>query len=213
MSNRPPIPLRCLHLGRVAGLAVPWITTQDEPMFAGALMPARRAVFGGVSRERRDHVVLHRLCQVCGRGLERRAVYIVRPVDVAEGWTAEPALHPECAGYAAKACPILSGEKSHYRASPLVMDRLVDDWSQTHGPKESQHDGAPVHEYNTWLVDMSQYAVADDKDRPGEILGLALKDVQPLKVRLLRRSTQEVEAAPFLDALGRLFGGDGPEAS
>lgn len=75
---------------------------------------------------RRDACLRRRLCGVCGQMLAARAedkfVVVVRPVDLTHGYTAEPALHPECAAYAARACPMLAGTMDHYRSTPRDLD-------------------------------------------------------------------------------------------
>ncbi|MFI8462042.1 hypothetical protein [Kitasatospora sp. NPDC085464] len=210
--NRIPIPLRCINQPRVGDRVVLWIALQPqrEATFAGCPVPAQgRVLFGNVDRGRRDRAIRELLCQVCGQRLGGRAVLIVRPADVQHGYTAEPALHPECAAYAVRACPVLSGEKSHYRAHTAPVDRLEDEWAPAHD--ESARQGAPVEEYSSWLVETGQLRPAVSED--GELQGVKLGGIKPLRVRLVRHSTAFVEAAALLKTVFALFDGDGPESA
>jgi hypothetical protein len=66
---------------------------------------------------------LNRLCQVDGQKLTTPMVFLGGPNQVAEGgFFDEPPLHPECAAYASKACPMISGRMSHYRGTPSATE-------------------------------------------------------------------------------------------
>jgi hypothetical protein len=95
--NEPPYPARCRARPRFGGLVAPWISFQHGGHVA----------FGVFDPARRDRVLSHGLCQICGQPLEERVCLVVRPMDVRAGYVAEPALHPECLAYSRKQCPML----------------------------------------------------------------------------------------------------------
>jgi hypothetical protein len=103
-----PIPVALAHLPVVAGMAVPWVTPP---------LPDGRHPFGVIDQARQATCLRDRLCQVCGKPLGRPIVFLVRDVDLERGMTAEPGLHPACAWYSARACPMVAGRMDHYRAS------------------------------------------------------------------------------------------------
>lgn len=114
-SGHVPIPLALAHLPVVAGLAVPWITPP---------LPDGRYPFGVIDHTRQATCLRERRCQVCGKPLGRRIVFLVRDVDLERGMTSEPGLHPVCAWYSARACPMVAGRMDHYRASARNLPGL-----------------------------------------------------------------------------------------
>jgi hypothetical protein len=108
-----PIPAMLSHLPVVAGLVVPWITAttaQGQP------------VFGRIDAARQVTCLRLTLCQICGKALEDRVVLLVRNSDLERRFTAEPGLHPWCAAYTIKACPMVAGRMDRYRATPRAHD-------------------------------------------------------------------------------------------
>jgi hypothetical protein len=109
----PPVPVWLVHRPTVGGLVVPWITprTQDG-----------RYLFGGLHPQRQPRALTERLCQICGRRLDRPQILLLRLQDLPRQRTSEPALHPVCAAYTAAACPMVAGRMRHYRATPMRLD-------------------------------------------------------------------------------------------
>ncbi len=91
------IPQRCACRPLAGGLVVPWVS----------LVHGGHAAFGSLDAERALAAFLRRLCQICGQPLDERCYLIVRPADVVQGCSPEPALHPECLPYTAAHCPML----------------------------------------------------------------------------------------------------------
>lgn len=103
----PPIPLRLTDRPTAAGLVVPVVTPQ-----AG-----RRWLFGLLDADLRDRCLSERRCQICGDPLGPTLVLLLRESDLPERCTSEPALHPECAAYTQRACPMIAGRMNRYRAT------------------------------------------------------------------------------------------------
>jgi hypothetical protein len=104
-----PIPVALAHLPVVAGMVVPWVTASAAD---------GRPVFGQIDATRHDSCLMRRLCQVCGDALGDRTVLLVRDRDLRNQFTAEPGLHPWCAAYTMRACPMVAGRMDHYRRTP-----------------------------------------------------------------------------------------------
>lgn len=108
VPGTPDIPVHLANRPRSGGLVVPWLT------------PATRTglhLFGKIGDRSRYQCLSQNRCQVCGRPLPDRTVLFARESDLPYRCTAEPATCPPCAAYSARACPMLSGRRSHYRAS------------------------------------------------------------------------------------------------
>ena len=114
VDRRPPIPMRLAGRPTVAGLVRPWV---NIVLADGGL--DFRQTHGTNWR----NAWLNRLCQVDGQKLAAPLVFLGGPNQIAEGgFFDEPPLHPECAAYAMKACPMISGRMSHYRAAPSATE-------------------------------------------------------------------------------------------
>ena len=109
----PAIPARMASLPIHGGLAVPWITPRTDD---------GRWLFGSVWRHRLDQCLLQWLCGVCGERHAERMVLLMRLSDLAARCSAEPPLHPECAHYTIRACPMVAGRLRHHRQSPARLD-------------------------------------------------------------------------------------------
>jgi hypothetical protein len=160
--TRPVIPPHLAHLPAVGGLAVPYITGQRP--HDGAY------IFGSIYRARQLECLALRLCGICGRPLADTMVFLVRSHEVLTvpdletfevrviSRTAEPAVHSECADYAAAACPMLAGSMSHYRSSPVLLEAGAE-----HTPDTAARLG---HEAEQWYaVSASGYRVEIDWER------------------------------------------------
>ena len=60
-----------------------------------------------------------RLCGVCGRGLDYWIAFIGGPACQKNRLFKDPAMHPQCAEYAARICPFIAGSKTKYSSRPL----------------------------------------------------------------------------------------------
>lgn len=63
------------------------------------------------------------LCQVCGRPIPPPLVFLCGPNQLRKLLFDEPAVHPECAQYVARACPMVAGERAHFARGPVLADR------------------------------------------------------------------------------------------
>lgn len=103
--STPPIPARLAHRPTRSGLAVPYISMEIDG----------QALLGEVRGIRVAECVVNRLCQACGQKiLQRPFVFLVTQQMLDDGFSPEPPLHPECAAYSIKACPMVAGRMPTY---------------------------------------------------------------------------------------------------
>jgi len=164
----PPIPLNLHHLPVVAGLAVPWITPR---------LPDGRHLFGLLEQGRQHSCLTQRLCQVCGRPLDRVFVLLARASDLRRRRTAEPPVHPSCAAYTMRVCPMVAGRMAHYRAQPHDLAGLAAVF-----PDAPARLGAPAEPWFTvWL---RSYTVITDPATGA--LSASYRPTDPLRIRAVR---------------------------
>lgn len=168
MAVPPHIPVDLVRRALSSGLVVPWIT----PATAAGVH-----LFGKISDLSQYVCLSEDRCQVCGRPLPDRAVLFARESDLAYQCTAEPATCPPCAAYSARACPMLAGRRSHYRASehpalagvPEAADQVL-------------RQAAPAERwYAVWV---RQYDVIAHPAQPGT-LAASWRRIPPLRIRPL----------------------------
>ncbi|KUN57293.1 cell envelope biogenesis protein OmpA [Streptomyces canus] len=161
-------------------------------------------------------------CQICGQPLDERAFVIVRPTDEANGYSPEPALHPECLPYTAAHCPMLNGTATRYRRRPVMAThpagRPCSDpacpYPAYSGESQSPaRSGQLAERYEAWMLRTSDYQLVLSGDRStagaqadnpsntpvGISLGVAI-----LRKRLLRKAALPPEAQRALDLLRAL---------
>lgn len=116
MVTLPPMPEFIARLPRdERGYPVPWFVTwlDGKPEF--------RVADGYKLRQ----AVKHRLCWVCGGDLDpKRFTFVIGPMCVVNQTTAEPPCHPDCAEFAAKACPFLNNPNSKRREANLPAESV-----------------------------------------------------------------------------------------
>ena len=165
-SVLPPIPLSLQHLPTAGGLVVPWITPRTAD---------GRYLFGTVDRDRMERALRYRWCGICGQQLEDRAVLMMRLSDLPRQCTSEPALHPWCAAYTSKACPMIAGRLDHYRSSLPELDT-----NMLPAPDAAARQGAPAEPwFAVWLDD---YRVITDHGN----LAASYAGIKPLRIRPVR---------------------------
>ncbi|MEU0924536.1 cell envelope biogenesis protein OmpA [Streptomyces malaysiensis] len=201
MPTIPPVPVRCIHRPLKGGLVVPWIAFTHDGHVA----------FGGVDQHKRHLTLTRCLCQICGQRLGERIYLLVRPQDVRTRWASEPGVHPECLGYAKQHCPMLNGQASHYRHSPLLAThpagRPCPDpdcpCPDTTTPKDhNARSGQPADDWDAWLINPANYRLKADPQH--DLLGLDL-DINVLKIRPIRR-TRHAGLDEKLDLIRQLLG-------
>ena len=169
----PPMPVRLAHRPTLGGLAVPYVTpTTDDG----------RHLFGGVDPHRQRQCLTQRRCGVCGlplaqqlgRGLVDRLVLLMRLSDLPAQRTSEPALDPVCAAYTAAACPMVAGQLTHYRSTPMRLGT-----GMAPAADEAARLGAPAEPW--FAVWLTRYDTVID---PGSgQLAAAYTGVRPLRIR------------------------------
>lgn len=107
--NAPPIPQRCIDRPVLGGLVVPYIS----------LVAEGRTHLGGTHGIRVAECVANYLCQIDGQPLgDPPYLFLATQTMIDEGFSGEPALHPECAAYSVKACPMVAGRMLAYSKHP-----------------------------------------------------------------------------------------------
>ncbi|TDB86466.1 hypothetical protein E1264_17870 [Actinomadura sp. KC216] len=202
-EGRAPIPVPCAHRPTVGGLVVPWVTLR-HPHAGWLLGRTRSDLMAACVRERR--------CQTCGEPLGARVVVMCRPEDLAQGYTAEPGMHPECAAYAGRACPMLAGRMDHHHRHPVSMAHLRCDnpacacqvWGDS--PDRQTRAGQPADDYIAVWLDARDYRPAVDER--GKVRGVALRGVRFLRLRPIpgrEPSSETTRAIHALDAMRQLM--------
>ncbi|WP_109529293.1 MULTISPECIES: cell envelope biogenesis protein OmpA [Nocardia] len=210
---RVPVPDRLAARPTSRGLVVPYVTlTHRDPA---------RPVWGMLHHHRQRHTLWAKLCQICGQPLHERVVLYLRSVDYQRGLSVEPGLHPECAHYSRRACPMLTGQQQHYHPNPAVrLARCADPdcgcryWQPRHpDPREKAREAQPAEAwYEAWLA-RSDYRVIDDPgtEHLAPETGIDLRGVRFLRLRKIRDAAQPATDQPpeplaMLIAIRALFG-------
>ncbi|HEV8653321.1 MAG TPA: hypothetical protein VG276_28985 [Actinomycetes bacterium] len=105
MSERvPPIPMGLAHRPTTGGLVIPWVNVA---------LADGGADFRSVHHSRWVRCWTQGICQSCGEALGSPVVMLGGPNQLA-GYFDEPPLHPWCASYATRACPMVAGRMPRY---------------------------------------------------------------------------------------------------
>ncbi|GIJ49382.1 hypothetical protein Val02_62680 [Virgisporangium aliadipatigenens] len=141
MTGVPNVPLHLAGRPTVGGLVVPWIT----PTTVAGLH-----LFGKITAIVQRRCLAERRCQVCGQRLGDLAVLFARDSDLTYQCAPEPATCPPCHAYSARACPMLSGRRSHYRAGehPALAGTVSDDAHLRQGAPAELWSAVWVREYD-----------------------------------------------------------------
>lgn len=115
-----PIPARLEARPRQGGLVVPWISVQ---------LADGTYDFGNVHNTRASLCFTQSRCQLDGERITGvPMVFFVSEPNLDGMTTQEPPVHPECAAYSRRACPMVAGSMKRYRRTP----------SRSHGPAGSK---------------------------------------------------------------------------
>ena len=113
--NAPPIPATCTHLSITSdGLIKPW---------ANVALSDGGCDFRSHHNTRWLACWQRHLCQVCGQPARLVEVLLCGPRQLKALLFDEPPLHPECARYVTQACPMVAGQRDHYRTGPVLAHR------------------------------------------------------------------------------------------
>ncbi len=119
-SRAVPVPRLMCHLpiDPVRGIPVPWFVALIDGK------PEFRVADG----EKRVKAVMDQLCWLCGQRLTPPSVFVLGPISSLNRINSEPPCHPECAKYAALACPFLARPRMVRRDLPAAVktDTSVD---------------------------------------------------------------------------------------
>ncbi|GGX56064.1 cell envelope biogenesis protein OmpA [Streptomyces chartreusis] len=199
----PGIPARCAGRPTSGGLVVPYV----------AFTHNGHVTFGALAAERTLKAFSGMLCQICEQPLGELLYVIVRPADAANGYSPEPALHPECLPYTAAHCPMLNGSATRYRTRPVLAThpagRPCNDPACPCPAAPTDHaqrarSGQLAEQYEAWMIRASAYRLTPRDDRPSLPAGISL-DVPILRKRLLRKAALPPQAQRYMDMLRDLL--------
>lgn len=202
----PSIPIHLYHRPVVGGLAAPYISVEHRD---------GRAVLGVVHNSRLERCLAECLCQTCGEPLRDRVVVMFRPSDKTAGYASEPGMHPECAAYSMKACPVLNGTAAKHRTAPRNLEGQpcgepgcdCAGWVSTDPKQADARARADVDPYFAMWLRRSDYRIVNDElGRPS---GIVLVGFEPLKVRPVNPLAREMhERLLAFEQAFALMGGD-----
>ncbi len=154
--TRIPIPARLAGRPLHKGLVVPWVSV---------VLGDGTAVLGNLHGSKTARALLNKLCQICGDKLEQPLVLFASATALDLGQTSEPGMHPECAAYSAKACPMVNGQMKHFQTTDRVAGQPCDKpgcdcggWASSDGANRGR---AAEPWFAVWIDD---YAVGVDRD-------------------------------------------------
>lgn len=184
MTGQPPVPARLGHRPTAGGVVIPWGNVQ---------LADGGADFRSHHNTRWQQCWTHRRCQACGDRLTHPVVLLCGPNQLRQLLFDEPPLHPECAVYTTKACPMVAGRRTHYADREHIAhgkrgetcpdpDCDCEGWVPTPGAT-SAVGGGPAHEW--YAVYMRRYDTAVRPD--GSLMGGACAPGDVLVVRLVSR--------------------------
>jgi len=114
-TDRFEVPERLRSRPRVGGLAVPYT----------AAVINGRPDFKVLNPERVARCIRNRLCGLCGQGLGREVTFVGGPKSARGRIYTDPAVHEDCAVYAAQACPHLARDKGYADGGGGVAEYAV----------------------------------------------------------------------------------------
>jgi hypothetical protein len=187
-----------VHRGYPVPWFVSWIDNRGRPLQRGDGTPDFRVIHPGAA----ELAYWRSLCWICGQPRDQHAAFVIGPMCAVNRLSAEPPSHPECAGWAACACPFLVRPHARRREGNMPEDArepagigirrnpgvaLV--WASSTWTRFRAPDGG-------WLFNIGD---------PAEILWLA-------EGRLAHRAEVEESIRTGLPALQELADLQGPEA-
>lgn len=156
MTGSIAVPVRCAHRPMQGGMVVPWVSGSIDG----------RLVIPAIDVQRRHECLTRGLCHICGGRLAVPFVVVVQAEHLAARFTDELPMHPECAAYSVRVCPVLNGAMPRYR----------DGYRWETEPRPGGGAGAVGRFVAVWL---RRYTPATS---PEGVSGLTWPD-EPLRVR------------------------------
>lgn len=194
------------------GMAVPYITLAHRDR-------SDRPAWGNVDLIRLREVLDRALCQICGTPLGEQVILFILPSDFRQGLTVEPGLHPACAEYSARTCPLLAGRMHRYHRHPAQrLTRCADPrchcWGWVPPRPDPARDGAPTEAWYELRLPLSEYRVitVPGTDNRPAVTGIDLKTPRLMhRIRKIRdaagASQRERDPLAMLIVVGVLFAG------
>lgn len=196
MAEQPPIPARCSNRPTIGGRVIPWINV--------------RLADGGCDFRAQHTACLTtalqgRRCQVCSEPLTDPIVLLGGPHQLQQLLFDEPPLHPECAVYTSRACPVVNGT-----ATTLPAGRKLSESARGQacpvagcdcGGWVPNADGRqkPTEPHPWFAVYADGFGIAVSPE--GQLLGALLQPGQVRRVRLVSRPGEGRCWTTVVDAL------------
>lgn len=179
---RPAIPASCAYRPTIGGVVIPWVNVQ---------LADGGVDFRSQHESRSQRCWLNGLCQVCGRFITKPFVLLGGPEHVRSLLFDEPPLHPECAVYVTKACPMVAGRMERFadrdaisngRRGQTCPDPDCDcgGWVQTASAGQPI-PGRPAHDW--YAVYVSGYSCAVSTEHPDRVHSGLVDRSQVLAIR------------------------------
>jgi hypothetical protein len=175
-----PIPATAAHRPTIGGAVIPYINV--------------RLADGGVDfrshhTARSTACYTGQRCQLCGNPLRQPIVFLASADALRALQFDEPPLHPECARYVTKVCPVVAGRRTHHAAGPPLAARHrgqtcpepdcdCGGWVQ----KPDAYDGPPRPALPWFAVYVNHYEPASYTDTPDVVTAAICTPADVLKV-------------------------------
>lgn len=169
--TRPPIPVQLADRPVQGGIVVPWINVNLADGGYDFRAPHRVKV---------KRCWTERRCQICGEFIVAVFVLFGGPNQIADWTFDEPPMHPVCAMYAAKACPMVAGRRATYAATAPVSHGKRGQACPVNGCNcagwvsdgGAGHPGEPAHSwYAVWADNYALAVRPDGMLHGGQLIG------------------------------------------
>lgn len=108
----PEMPNQIRKLPITRGYPTPWFVASVKGQYDFRIMDGRKVPIA----------IKKRLCWICGQQLGKEFTFPIGPMCAVNRTTAEPPSHPECAEWAAHACPFLLQKEGRRREAGLPTE-------------------------------------------------------------------------------------------
>jgi len=202
--TRPELPEMTERIAKLPvyrGYPVPWFVAWVDDAGSPVSRGTGTADFRVIAPDALDRAYLDALCWICGEERGRYAAFVVGPMCAVNFTSSEPPSHPECAGWAACACPFLARPHAHRREAGLP-DGTVDPAGI---PLKRNPGVALVWASRDWRRRAAPGGWLYDIGTPEEIAWFA-------EGRMATRAEVELSITTGLPALQELAEAEGPDA-
>jgi len=203
----PPLPDRMAQLPKDhRGYPVPWFVAWVDG----------KPDFRIVDPAKMDQAIHHPICWLCGQHLDGDLVFVIGPMCAVNRTSSEPPSHPDCAAFAARACPFLTMPKAERREGnlpqgmrpaagfglkrnpgvTLLWTCLAYRWLEDQNGRKLFQIGAPVR--IEWLAEGRQATRAEVLESINSGLPLLMAPAKQEGPRAVKHLQQLTEAAMAL---------------